>query len=96
MDAMHPARRQKIEKRVEESLAATPFEELRKARDLTQIQLAELMGVQQREVSNMEYRSDVSVGALAEYIEALGGRLEIRAVFPDRQVLINHSDEMLR
>ena len=54
------------------------------------------MGLQESEISKVQHRSDVSVGALAEYIEALGGRLEIRAVFPDRQVLIGHSDGMPR
>ena len=41
------------------------------------------------EVSKIEHRSDICVSTLAEYIEALGGRLEIRAVFPDREVVIN-------
>jgi DNA-binding Xre family transcriptional regulator len=96
IEAMPPARRQKIEKRFEESLAAMPLDELRKARELTQLQLAEIMGLQESEISKVEHRSDVSVSALAEYIEALGGRLEIRAVFPDRQVLIGHSGEVPR
>ena len=79
-------------KQSEESLAAIPLDELRQARELTQLQLAEIMGLQESEVSKVEHRPDVSVSALAEYIEALDGRLEIRAVFPDRQVLIGHSD----
>jgi hypothetical protein len=31
---------------------------------------------------------------LAEYIEAMGGRLEIRAVFKDREVRITQFDEL--
>ncbi len=93
IDAMPPARRQRIEKRFEESLAAMPIEELRQARELTQLQPAEIMGIQPSEISRIEQHSGVSVGALAEYVEALGGHLEIRAVFPDRQVLIEQFDE---
>ena len=39
---------------------------------------------------------DICVGTLVEYVEALGGDLEIRAVFSDRQVLISHFAEVLR
>lgn len=96
MNAMSPERRQNIEKRFEESLAAMPPDELRNARELTKLQLVEIMGLQESEISNVEHHSDVSIGALAEYIEALGGRLEIRAVFPDRQMVIGHFDALPR
>jgi hypothetical protein len=49
--------------------------------------------VNQGEVSKIEHRSDVCVSTLAEYIEALGGRLEIRAVFKDREVRITQFEE---
>jgi transcriptional regulator with XRE-family HTH domain len=96
IEAMPPARRQSIEKRFQESLAAMPLDELRKARELTQLQLGELLGVHQSEISKIEHRSDLCVSTLAEYIEALGGHLELRAVFPDREVLINQFDETPR
>ena len=96
VEAMPQARRQKIEKRFEESLASMPLDELRKLREMTQFQLGEALGVHQSEVSKIEHRSDICVSTLVEYVEALGGHLEIRAVFPDRQVLINHFDEMPR
>ena len=35
------------------------------------------------EISRIENRTDVYVSTLASYVEAMGGRLEIRAVFPD-------------
>ena len=96
LEAMPPARRQKIDHRFEEALAAMPLEELRKAQALTQVQLGEILGVHQSEVSKIEHRSDLCVSTLAEYIEALGGHLEIRAVFPDRQVLIKQLGDMPR
>ena len=85
---MPPARRQKLETRFQESLAAMPLDALRKAREMTQLQLGERLGVHQSEVSKIEHRSDICVSTLIEYVEALGGRLEIRAVFPDRQFSI--------
>lgn len=94
LEVMPPARRRKIEERFEERLAAMPLDELRKARALTQVQLGEALGVHQSEIPTIEYRSDICITTLADYIEALGGRLEIRAVFPGRQILISHFDEM--
>ncbi len=96
LEAMPPARRQRLEKRFQESLATMPLDELRKARELTQLQLSANLGVDQSEISKIEHRSDIRISTLAEYIEALGGRLELRAVFPDRQVLISQFDETSR
>ena len=96
VQAMPQARQQRIEKRFQDSLASMPLDELRKLRAMTQLQLGEVLGVHQSEVSKIEHRSDICVSTLIEYVEALGGRLEIRAVFPDRQVLINQFEELPR
>ena len=96
VQAMPQARQQRIEKRFQDSLASMPLDELRKLREMTQLQLGEVLGVHQSEVSKIEHRSDICVSTLIEYVEALGGRLEIRAVFPDRQVLINQFEELPR
>ena len=66
-----------------------PLDEIRKAREMTQIQLSEVLGVHQSEVSKIEDRTDICISTLVEYVEALGGRLEIRAVFPDHEVRIS-------
>jgi hypothetical protein len=42
----------------------------------------------------VEHRSDIRISTLAEYIEAMGGRLEIRAVFKDLEVRITQFDEL--
>ena len=71
-----PADRQrKIEKRFQKSLEAMPLDQLPKAQEMTQLQLAEVLGVTQGEVSKIEHRSDICVSTLAEYIEAMGGML---------------------
>lgn len=57
--------------------------ELRKDRGITQAQIAERLGKSQGNVSELERRDDVYLSSLREYVEALGGRLEISAVFED-------------
>ncbi len=94
IDARPGNRRQKITQRVRETIAAMPLDELRKARQMTQAKLAQRLGVNQGEVSKIEHRTDLYLSTLSEYVEALGGRLEIRAVFPDREVRITQFEEL--
>ena len=56
---------------------------LREKCGLTQQALAELLGIRQASVSGFERRSDVQVSTLERVLDALGGKLEIFAVFPD-------------
>ena len=92
--AMPAMRQQKIAGRIRESLASMPLEEVRKARQMTQAKLADALGVNQGEVSKIEHRTDIYLSTLADYVEALGGRLEIRAVFPDREMRITQFEEL--
>ncbi len=92
--AMPAARQQKIAGRIRESMASMPLEELRKARQMTQAKLADALGVNQGEVSKIEHRTDIYLSTLADYVEALGGKLEIRAVFPDREMRITQFEEI--
>ena len=94
MDAMPPDRQERVAKRVRETLAAMPLEEIRKARQMTQAKLADALGVNQGEVSKIEHRTDIYLSTLAGYLEALGGKLEIRAVFPDREMRITQFEEL--
>ena len=57
--------------------------QLRRERSLTQAQIAELLSIQQASVAKMEKRSDILVSTLQAIVSAMGGRLRIRAVFPD-------------
>jgi transcriptional regulator with XRE-family HTH domain len=61
---------------------------LRKARDLTQKELADIMDIRQSAISQIENQEDVLVKTLERYIKALGGELEIRAKFPDKEVAL--------
>jgi transcriptional regulator with XRE-family HTH domain len=79
---MSSERREHIEKEYQRELAEMPLQQLRAARELTQLQMAKLLDVNQSEVSRIEKRTDMYLSTLASYIKAMGGRLEVRAVFP--------------
>lgn len=66
--------------------------ELRQQRGVTQVELAERLGRRQGTISELERRDDVFVSSLREYIEALGGRLEIAAVFDEDRVPLAIAD----
>lgn len=66
-------------------IAEMTLAETRKARGLSQSVLAQSMNLAQPNVSQIENRPDALVSTLNDYIEALGGTLEIRARFPDGQ-----------
>lgn len=94
VESMPIERQHRIAKRVQESLASMPLEEIRKARQMTQAKLAEMLGVNQGEISKIEHRADIYISTLAGYVEALGGKLEIRAIFPDREMRISQFEEL--
>jgi len=85
---MSPERRERVAARVKETLENMSLDQLRAARELTQEHLAQLLNVKQANISRMERRTDMYVGTLSKFIEAMGGHLEIRAVFPDGSVRI--------
>ncbi len=88
-----PERRRRIDGMKQEMLAEMPLHELRRARALTQRELAETLKVNQPAVSKLEQRTDVYVSSLRSYIEAVGGKLKIVAEFPEGEVAItNFSD----
>jgi len=65
-----------------------PLNELRQARALSQVKLAETLHVNQAAVSKIERRTDMYISTLRAYIRAMGGDLEIVAKFPDGEVKI--------
>jgi transcriptional regulator with XRE-family HTH domain len=83
-----------VAKRKRELLAAMPLQELRRARQLSQEQLAEELGATQPEISKMEHRADMYVSTLRRFVEAMGGELEIIARFPDGTVRITQFQEL--
>lgn len=60
--------------------------DLRRARHLTQQELAELVGMSQPVISRLERQADLYLSTLRSYIEAMGGHLELAAVFPNARI----------
>jgi ribosome-binding protein aMBF1 (putative translation factor) len=91
-EKMSPESRGRALARTNEMLVETAIQDLKKALDLTQEQVAEAMQMNQAAVSKMEHQSDIYVSTLRKFIEALGGHVKIVASFPDREVVINQFD----
>ena len=85
-----PERRRRIDAMKRDLLAEMPLHELRRARDLTQVDVARTLKVNQPAVAKLEQRADVYVSSLRAYIEAVGGRLRIVAEFPEGEVAITN------
>ena len=77
-------------------LAELPLNELRHARELSQEQLAEVLHIKQSSVSKIERRTDMYISTLRNFIRAMGGELEINAIFPDGLIKINQFYELDR
>ena len=85
MNALPAKRRAKIEARAEELIAEEmTLRDLRKAQDLTQERMAELLGVGQDNISRLEGRADMLLSTLRSYVTAMGGSLDLIVRFPDR------------
>jgi len=91
-DKMPATSRADVERRVAESLKEMPLHELRAARKLTQQQLAQTLGLTQAAVSQIENRADLYLSTLQNFIEAMGGRLELYAVFGDGRVKLTPAE----
>jgi transcriptional regulator with XRE-family HTH domain len=85
---MSPQARARGEARYQELLKEMPLQELRHARELTQAQIAESMNMTQAAVSKLERNTDMYISTLKRFVEAMGGELDIRAVFPEGQIKI--------
>jgi transcriptional regulator with XRE-family HTH domain len=59
------------------------LQKLRRQRKVSQRDLAKLMSIRQPSLSQMENQEDIRLSTLKHYVEALGGKLEIRAMFDD-------------
>jgi len=74
-----------------ETLDEIHLYELRHAEAVSQAELAGRLEVTQGAISKLEHSDDVRVSTLRQYLEALGARLELVAVFDedDRRVPVH-------
>lgn len=88
LDNLPARRRAKIEARAAE---LATLKDLRQAMQRTQEDLASVLHIGQESVSRLEKRSDMLLSTLRGYVEAMGGKLELVAHFPNRPpVVIEH------
>ncbi|MCL2660476.1 MAG: helix-turn-helix transcriptional regulator [Acidobacteriaceae bacterium] len=84
MKALPATRRRRIEKRARLLISEEmTLQELRRAREMTQVKMARNLGVAQKQISDIEKRTDMHISTLRRQIEALGGELTLVAKFPD-------------
>lgn len=91
--AEHPVDRARVEVYKERMLAevrAYRLRELREQAGLTQVQLAERIGVGQRQVSKIEQGDldSAKVGTIRSYLEAVGGELSLEYVMGDQRMQV--------
>lgn len=93
-EKMDPASRADNRQRVRDELQRMALDELRSAKRLTQADMAEMLDVPQSSISRIEQRADMYLSTLRNYVHAMGGALQIQAVFPDGgAVVINRFGE---
>ena len=85
----------KIDAMTKNMLAEMPMYELRRARQLSQEQLADELDIKQGSVSKLERRIDLYISTLRRYIEAMGGELTLQARFPEGAVTITQLGQIV-
>jgi hypothetical protein len=78
--------RARVSARVQAQLDSLSLKALRQELQLTQAQVGEAAAMTQSELSRLEGREDHLTSTLRRYVEALGGKLEVTAVFGKRRV----------
>lgn len=75
-------------KRTLEHVKSYELSQARKRANVTQVQLAERMGVSQKRVSSIENGEldSARLGTLRRYVGGLGGELKVIAKFPDQTI----------
>lgn len=86
---MSPRSQQRSHQKAEKYRSEMTLDQLRMARELTQVNLAKVLGVNQAAISKLERRTDMYLSTLGTIIEAMGGYLHIEAVFPDGRTKLN-------
>lgn len=81
-----PERRARVDEEKRVMGAVMTLFEMREQRGASQEDLARVWATSQPNVSKIERQDDLFVSTVRRYVEALGGRLELHAVFPDQTV----------
>jgi transcriptional regulator with XRE-family HTH domain len=85
---MSPEAQARATARAQGMLLEMQLQELRKTKNITQIELAQVMQVEQAAISKTERREDLHLSTLRQYIKALGGELKLVASFPEGDIQV--------
>ena len=88
-DKMPPESRARSHDIAKQLRAEYSLHELRRTRGLSQEAIAKILNVSQANISKTEQRADMYISTLRSHIRSMGGELEIRAKFPDGDVVIS-------
>jgi ribosome-binding protein aMBF1 (putative translation factor) len=91
-----PTRRERVEReraKVVAEQVRDALGELRRVRQLTQVELSRTMQRPQSTVSRIEREGDMLLSTLAAYVEALGGHLEINALVDGHRIALTAPSE---
>lgn len=83
-----PVRRARIERETAAIRAGIRLYELRRARGLSQAELAKRLGVTQTRISAIERAEDLNLSTLQRYVDALGGRLKADVEFEGETIAL--------
>jgi hypothetical protein len=84
-----------IRKRTAELIAEeATLRQLREARERSQEEVAKKLHIKQAAVSKLERRTDMYLSTLRGFIEAMGGKLEIIARFPNQTIRITQFEAL--
>ena len=78
--------RARVQARIVKALEERTLKALRQELELTQAEVSVAAAMTQSELSRLEGREDHLTSTLKRYVEALGGKLEVTAVFGKRRV----------
>ena len=85
-ERLTPAAIARVKERARAQIEELTLQELRRDLSMTQVDAARAADMTQSELSRLESRGDHRISTLRRYVEALGGRLEVAAVFGGRRV----------
>ncbi len=90
-ERLDPSSIARVTRRARARLEELTLQELRRELSMTQVEVARTAEMTQSELSRLESRGDHRLSTLKRYVEALGGKLEVTAVFDGRRVKLADS-----
>lgn len=83
---LSPEARGRAQARASREAQELTLKALRQELALTQVEVGRAASMTQSELSRLESRTDHLTSTLRRYVEALGGELEVAAVFGERRI----------